>query len=80
MKKQFIALFFLIAIAFAVRCSIPQDSHKDRVTIEATRGDVQMTKMVYENHEYLIFRGSDYFSAVVHSASCSYCDSIKKGQ
>jgi hypothetical protein len=31
----------------------------------------------YENHDYLIFRGVDNFSAVVHSASCHYCDSIK---
>ena len=38
---------------------------------------MNMIKYEYEGHDYLIFRGLDYFSAVVHSASCNYCDSLK---
>jgi len=66
MKTLLICTF----IAFITLISCNDHSPTNSTRIEADRGSVVITKVIYEKHEYLIFRGSDYFSAVVHSENC----------
>lgn len=73
MKKVMFILILIIS-ASCVQMTKPQNPTQ---IFSVERGDLTVTKIKYEQHDYLIFRGSDYFSAVVHSASCHYCDSIK---
>ena len=72
--KRIIFIFICVALFSCI--------HKNKIEntsqrISTDRGDVLTTKIKLEEHDYFIFRGTDYFSGVVHSASCNYCDSVK---
>lgn len=64
----------LFMLWFFTSCVSDISTLKYNVPIQ---GSVYVTPIKYEKHDYLIFSGVDYTRAVVHSASCNYCDSIK---